>query len=300
MAAAAVDLDLRRRLEAHIDNLPVLPLALANLMALDATAEDYFDRVLQIIEAEPNFAARLLIAANSASSAPSNPVTTLATAIARIGSKGATDLVLALSVTKVFVPRDRWEQSLWRHGVQVAHAARLLATHVPDDEGVRPEEVYACALLHDVGRFVLFQEAPEELRAVDEGDWDTPQTLIDQEQAICGLTHPELGAMACVKWRLPDAIRQSVRKHHDPLPDKLSTLEDKIVAIVRVADLAMFPSAVPGNDSLAQAMSSEELLEYVQPRLPSFLTISGPLLSQLIEQAEADADAACQALGIGH
>lgn len=298
MVAASVNLDLRRRLESHIENLPVLPLALANLMALDTNTDDYFENVLRIIEAEPNFAARLLIAANSAESAPADPVATLASAIARIGSKGAANLVLALSVSKVFVPRDPWEKSLWRHGVQVAHAARLLATHVHPDEGVGPDEVYTCALLHDIGRFVLFQESPDQLRAVDEGDWETPQALIDQETAICGLTHPELGAMACTKWRLPDVVRQSVLKHHDPLPDDLPTPADKVVAIVRLADLAMFPSARPDLENLDETMDLATLVSYLEPRMPPFLKLSGSQLAHLIEQAAADADVASQALGI--
>ncbi len=104
--------------------------------------------------------------------------------------------------------------------------------------------------------------------------------------------------MACQKWRLPDVIRQAVRHHHDPLPEKISTPEEKLVAIVRLADLAMFPSAKPDVESLDQAMDTETLVTYLQPRMPPFLNLSGSQLSKLIEQAGADADAACQALGI--
>ena len=298
MAAASIDPGIRRRLEKHIDSLPVLPLALANLLALDPDDEDYFDDVLRILESEPNFAARLLVAANSAESSPTHPVTTLAGAVARIGSRGATNLVLALSVTKVFVPRDPWEQSLWRHGVQVAHAARSLARHVPDDEAINPDEAYACGLLHDLGRFVFFQEAPDQLRAVDEGAWETPEALIEQELEICGLTHPEVGAMACERWGLPAVIARVVRQHHYPLPERFTDPDEKVVAIVRFADLAMFPSAMPGADVLHRSLGIDELVTYLQPRLPSFLPLSGAQLSQIVEQAGLEADQASQALGI--
>jgi putative nucleotidyltransferase with HDIG domain len=296
---ASIDPDVRRRLERHIDNLPVLPLALAHLLALDPSDDDYFESVIGILESEPNFAARLLVAANSAESSPTQPVTTLAGAVARIGSRGATNLVLALSVTKVFVPRDPWEQSLWRHGVQVAHAARALARFVSGgDEPLNPEEVYACALLHDLGRFVFFQEAPDVLRAVDEGDWDSPQALIEQELEICGLSHAEVGAMACTKWRLPDIVVRVVRHHHDPLPGQITSLDDKVVAIVRLADLAMFPSAKPGAESLAQTLTAPELAVYLAERTPPFLALPGPQLAQIVEEARAEADQACAALGI--
>lgn len=298
VSADSVDLELRRRLEGHIENLPVLPMALSQLLSLDQEDDDYFEKVLTIIESEPNFAARLLIAANSAASAPSNPVTTLANAVARIGSKGATNLVLALSVTRVFIPRDQWERSLWRHGVQVAHAARALATAAGDQE-VNPDEAYTCALLHDIGRFVLFQEAPDRLRMVDEGDWDTPQLLVEQEKEICGITHPELGAMACTKWKLPAPVVAVIRNHHRPLPERYTSGEDKMAAIVRLADLAMFPSTKPGSEHVDKTMEPDVLAASLQHHVPRFLSLTTAKLASIIEQSAADADAACEALGIG-
>ena len=298
MVPASIGSDIRRRLERHIDNLPVLPLALANLMALDPNHENYFDDVIRILESEPNFAARVLVAANSAESSPVRPVTTLAGAVTRIGSRGATNLVLALSVTKVFVPRDPWERSLWRHGVQVAHAAWSMARLASDDDGINPDEVYAAALLHDLGRFVFFQEAPDQLRAIDEGDWDTPEALVEQELQICGLTHPEVGAMACRKWGLPDIIERVVRQHHDPLPERFVGLDEKVVAIVRLADLAMFPSVMPGAESLDRSLSEDQMAAFLEKRSPSFLSLSGTQLTRIVEQAVAEADQASQALGI--
>lgn len=298
MATTSQGLELRRRLEARIETLPVLPLALAKLLSLDPADDGYFDEVIQIIESEPNFAARLLIAANSAESAPAQPITALTGALARVGSRGATNLMLALSVTKVFVPRDPWERSLWRHGVQVAHAARGLVRHAVTDDELNPDEVYACALLHDVGRFVFFQEAPDQLRAIDEGDWDTPQALVEKERQICGLTHPEVGALACRKWGLPDLIFRTVLHHHDPLPPALGGTDEQVIAIVRLADLAMFPSTMPDAHRLDEDLGVEELAAHLESRLPPFLPLSGAQLAQIIEQAAADADQACQALGI--
>ena len=289
---------LRRRLEAHIDRLPVLPQAVARLLSLDPADDGYFDDVVLLLESEPNFAARVLMAANSAASAPTNPVSTLQGAVARIGSRGASNLVLALSVTTVFVPRTPWEQSLWRHGVQVAHAARALATLAADPH-LDPEVVYATALLHDIGRLVMFQEAPEQLQQVDEGDWDTPAALVEQELAICGMSHGEIGALACSRWRLPEPIVSAVRHHHDPLPATFETAADKATAITRLADLAMFPSAMPGSPNLAESLDAEQLRAALGPYLPPFLEVAAHRLHALVQTTAADADAACRALGIG-
>ena len=297
MDPTSIDPGIRRRLQRHIDNLPVLPLALVNLLALDPESDDYFDDVIGILESEPNFAARLLVAANSAYSSPARPIVTLPAAVTRIGSRGATDLVLALSVVKVFVPRDPWERGLWRHGVQVAHAARALAREARGG-GLNPDEAYTCALLHDVGRFVFFQEAPDKLRAVDEGDWSTPQALVEEERVICGLTHPEVGAMACDRWGLPEIIGNIVRRHHDPLPDDFSQPEDRMLAIVQLADLAMFQSVLTGTHGPEEPPDPTVLAADLRPRLPPFLPLSVDKLTEIIEQAEREADQASEALGI--
>lgn len=290
-------IELQRRIEEHLDQLPMLPMAVTRLLALDPSDDEYAAQVVEILEGEPNFAARILKAANSAFSWPADPITTLSHAIARIGSIGAVNLVLAMAVTRVFVPRDPWEQSLWRHAVQVAHAARMLARKggVAD---VNPEEAYVVGLLHDVGRFVLFQEAPDYLRSIDEGHWDTPDTLVDEERAICGLNHAEIGSIACEKWGLPTRIEQAIRSHHDPLPETYDSVDAKLTALVRLADLAMFPSALPDSPSHHATMDDDEFDDFLAPKVPPFVDLDAAGLRRLISEAAAAADDACEALGI--
>jgi putative nucleotidyltransferase with HDIG domain len=220
-------------------------------------------------------------------------VATLRAAITRIGGKGACNLLIAVSISKVFIPRDAWERSLWRHALQVAIASRKLTERC--DGYADPDEVYVCGLLHDVGRFVMFQEAPEQLRRIDEGDWETPEALVELERSICGLTHAELGGLACDKWGLPRSIVRMVREHHakarsaDPL--------DEPTMIVRFADFALFPSAMPGTPGLAEA-DEEKIDQVLRPKLPSFVRLSKHELANLIKSATADADSTSRSLGI--
>ncbi len=286
---------LRRQLEQHLDDLPVLPAVVTRLMALDPDGRDYFDNVLELIESEPNFAARILAAANSAASAPHSPITTLSGAIARLGAGGASRLVIAISVTRVFIPRDDWEKSLWRHAIQVAVTSRAMA-EASTDPSIDPAEAYVCGLLHDVGRFVMFQEAPEQLRQINEGGWDTPERLVSQELAICGITHAELGAMACAKWGLPPSIEQMVRHHHRSDPTLAGSTPDKLAALVRVADLAMFPSAMPGTPGLAEA--DDGSIVHLAGRLPPWIELTMAELRELIVATTDAAEETCVALGV--
>ena len=265
-------------------------------MTLDRTDEGFFDELVGIINSEPNLAARLLEAANSAQSAPRSPVTSVRAAASRLGSSGAANLVTALGVTTVFVPRDKWEQSLWRHSLQVAEGAGALAA-TADEPALKREAAHTAGLLHDIGRFVMFLEAPDALREIDEGNWNSPQELVELERTICGLTHTEIGSIACTQWNLPHHITETVRRHHEPRDEARdsSSVTDMIVELVHFADLALFPSAYADSPNLSEEHVANELI----PKLPSFLKLSPQALLTLITEAIDRANTAASALGLG-
>lgn len=184
--------DILSRLQRHLDDLPVLPTVIVDLLRLAPTATDFFEQVTHIVAADPSFTTRLLVAANSALSNPNQQIVRIQDAVARLGAKNVARLITAMSIARVFVPKTDLERNLWRHAFGVAVVAekvtRAVVGPAPD-----PSTAYAAGLLHDIGRFLLFQEAPQELQHVDETAWATPHELIDAEQRICGFTHAELG-----------------------------------------------------------------------------------------------------------
>ncbi|MFO0685415.1 MAG: HDOD domain-containing protein [Sandaracinus sp.] len=285
---------LRRRLERKIDELPVLPTVVAQLMALDPSGPHYFQDVERLIGSEPSFLARALSAANSASSAPRSPITTLGAAILRIGARNSASLVLSAAVTRVFVPRSSGERALWQHALEVATLARRLARHA-HDASFAPEEAYAAGLLHDVGRFVMFQEAPAELERLDQLEWHSPEELSRHERAVFGLTHAEIGAMACARWSLPQVIVQVVHDHHHEVTGPRGRTA-AMTAVVQIADRAMFASMHACDTDPAQDRASLENLH---------VTRAAPLLGLALDDFEreiglaaAESQSVCEALGI--
>ena len=268
------------------------------LMGLDPESDDHFEKVLSIIQAEPSFSIRVLAAANSAATGSTAPARTLRTALARVGSRVAASMLLAVAVTRIFVPRDPWEKSLWRHAIQVALASRQLAAKAAHTE-LLPDEAYTCGLLHDIGRFVMFQRAPDTLRAIDEGGWTDPQALVKEELRICGLSHAELGASACAQWGLPDSIVRVVRNHHSLSTSKpAESSVDQLTRIVQVADFVMFPSARPGVEGL-ESQLDEVLEEVCATRLPHFLPLDADDLRVVLLAVKREADETAGLLAIG-
>jgi putative nucleotidyltransferase with HDIG domain len=220
-------------LERRLDELPLLPTVVTEVLSLDPDAEDYFDRLLNLAERDPPFAVRVLRCANSAASAPATPVVSLQTAIMRLGSRRCAELVIALAVIRVFVPRTDAQRFLWVHSLQVALLARGLCQRAPTP-GCNAEQAYLCGLLHDIGRFVQFEGAPADLSRIDDTHWSSPVELVSAEHESVGYDHALLGSNACRKWALPASIAEVVRRHHEALPD-LGT-GDRLVRVVQWAD----------------------------------------------------------------
>ncbi len=203
-------------MERKIDELPLLPQVLVRILQLDPEGNNYFEEFGKLTKEDPAFAVRVIALANSSASAPVIPVVSIREALTRMGVGTIRSLVASLAVQRVFLPTKPNEISLWQHSVFTAFAAAKIAEVVPQLE-VNPAESYLVGLLHDIGRFVMFEHAAPELLAVDESKWETPEQLIEADVEVYKFTHSELGYLACVHWQLPESICEAIRHHHTPV-----------------------------------------------------------------------------------
>lgn len=227
-----------------IDQLPVLPAVLTRILRLDPDDVTTFDRLVALAEVDPPFAARLLHLANSARYLRRGGVVlTVQGAVHRMGFAAASELITALSVARVFVPRTDGQRRLWQHSVQVAIGTRMLGRRLESE--LEPGLLYQAGLLHDLGRFLLFETNPDDLGEIDEYGYETPAGLVKAERAICGTDHATLGAEAAARWGLPAWIVSTIAHHHGP-PDDLPEDLDEAVSLVRLADTLSVALGAPG------------------------------------------------------
>ncbi len=227
-----------RSVASAVDQLPVLPSVVSRMLTLDPAAEGYFDAVLSIAEEDPTFAVRVIRLANSPTSAPTKPIVSVRQAVVRLGARECAALVTALSVSRVFIPTTQGQRNLWVHALQTAVAARTIAA-IPAARRCSPEQAYLAGLLHDIGRFVMFEAAANDLGRVDETHWSSPQQLLDVETRLLGYDHAQLGAAVCKRWLLPDAVTELVRLHHvAEVPASLGASEfGHLLRVVQMADM---------------------------------------------------------------
>ncbi len=241
-----------RAMERHIDDLPLLPQVLVKILQLDPEAENYFDEFEKMAAEDPAFAVRVISLANSASSAPADPIDTIKGALARLGAGSIANFVASLSVQRVFVPREPSQIRLWKHSIETAVGAQRIAQLAPELK-VNSDRAYLVGLLHDIGRFVMLEHAEPELREVEEHNWATPDELVQADIDVYTYTHSELGYLACQRWGLPDSVADVVRGHHDDLSDVITAGSlDAEVFCVQIADW-LSVVVLDGLDELSEA-----------------------------------------------
>ncbi len=250
-------LDKMRR---KVDQLPLLPQVLVRILQLDPSQMDYFEQIDRLAREDPPFAVRLLAMANSASSSPAEPITSIKESLTRIGAATITSMVASMAVQRVFMPSSPSQVGLWTHSLRVAVGAETLARMLPELKIV-PGTAYLSGLLHDIGRFVMFEHAPDELLAVDESNWHSPEELLDADVEVFKFTHSELGYLACRHWGLPDETADAVRRHHDKLDGPI--MPGSIEANVLLIEVADWLDVMIFNKEGYKGLSEDELVQEI-------------------------------------
>lgn len=186
-----------------------------------------------VIEKDPDLTARMLKLANSSFYGFPSRLETVSEAINLIGIQQVQDLITASSVVETFsgVSSDFVSmESFWRHSLACGIGARLLAIQkrLP-----KPEKFFVAGLLHDVGRLVLYSQAPKPSQAVFDKYRGERILLRDAEISVLGFDHAQIGEALLRNWLYPPNLVEAVASHHRPASATAFRLE---ASIVHVAD----------------------------------------------------------------
>ena len=240
MTSTATGIDTAALL-ATAQDMGALPVTVTQLVRLVADDDYEIRDLVGIVSLDQSLMASLLRQANSASSAPVTPVTTVRDAAMRLGVGSLLSMALAASVSdkmNAALPGYAMsEGALWRESVAASVAADVLRVKASADV---PVEAGTAALLHDLGKVVLSAHLGTQVlevlsRTAAETDG---QKLLEAENATLGTNHVEVGALVAAHWQLPETIVEAIRQHHD-LGKELSPLS----AAVSVAH-AMVPQVL--------------------------------------------------------
>jgi putative nucleotidyltransferase with HDIG domain len=256
--------------------LPMLPSAMAETLALCQSDTADAARLSHVIHRDPTLAANVLKVANSAAFALPVPCASLQQAVARLGLPRIAETALALCVRGTVFSEPSCRDALarlWRHAALSAcfarEAARLLRRNV--------ETAFLCGLLHDAGKAVLLTSVARAAgsRGVDVGDL----------AAALHARHQDVGEQLAIAWKLPDPVAAAIAHHHEP---ERAQAHGQFAAIACLADLlAHFVDACDG----AQMPQADAIRRHPSIALLNLYPDQLQTLFALASKAQASAEA---------
>jgi len=201
---------------------------------------------------------RTLKLANSAAYGMSRNISSVTEAIAMLGYKNISNIVLSASVYSVMdkslqgYALDRGQ--LWKHSLTVAYAARYIAQRFGKSI---PEEAYVGGLLHDIGKVVLNDYVRFGYGIIVKLVEEKQIPFIEAETQVLGFDHAQVGAMLVEKWGLPEAYGYAVAYHHAPdsVPPEKREKFQPIADVVHTANtLCLMLGVGIGADGLQNPM----------------------------------------------
>jgi len=188
-----------------------LPAAARDAIALCDNANVSRVELSEKLGQDPSLVQGLLRQANGAFyGAGLKPILRVDAAIDRVGIAATRAIVLASCVdgllSKPGGAYDTMLSSVWTHMVNTGPFARVVAPAF----GADPEEAFAVALLHDVGKLVIF-DSISTLRTAKRGAVNLPEEWL---VSVIDHLHEPLGAVAAQRWGLGASAADTIGSHH--------------------------------------------------------------------------------------
>ena len=202
-----VESTLLRQLATGRAGLPLLPEAAAKALRLAEDPHTNMSEIAQLVERDPPLAARFTAIAGSAVYSRGARVTTMHTALVRIGLASARDLLLQVVYERTNAEMSRYQGDVARsfdHSVRTAVAAQCIAKNT----SVTYARAYLCGLLHDIGEARIY-------RILD----GIPNIEVAPEivSTLVARHHMRAGADVARAWNLPEDIVDACMHHHEDI-----------------------------------------------------------------------------------
>ena len=239
--------------------IPPLPVAHMRAMSLVGNPEPSQKDLQQIVDSDPALTAALLRAANSAISAPLDPVRTAHVAIVRVGTIEARRIIMGVALSNSFhdLRRSKMdEHELWRHLI----ATGILADVIAWGE-VEHTEAFTAGLLHDLGRLAMAVEDPGRYSRVV-AMARSGQPAAEAERLVFGLNHMEWGQTIARTWGFPVDVADAIADHHEGTQRGLAwavTRAREVAASLGIGDGILPPDEPPPDSEAALLPIVEEL-----------------------------------------
>ena len=218
--------------------------------------------VAQSLSRDEGLVLRILKLANSAAYGMTRNISDISEAIALLGYKSVSNIILAATVYSAMdkglsgYALDRGE--LWRHSLMVAYTSRHLAQKTG---AVGAEDAYVGGLLHDIGKVVLNDYVKFGYAIIVKMVEEKHIPFTEAETQVLGFDHAAIGEILIEKWKMPESYTIPVAYHHKPneLPEDKKQYQPLLDVVTLSNAICLMLGIGLGADGLQAYMFPEPI-----------------------------------------
>ena len=230
--------------------------------------------IASVIRKDTSLSARLLRIVNSAFYGFPSKIDSVSRAVTIIGTKQLSTLASGVAIINMFkdIPSDIIDmKSFWKHSIACGVNARIIASY----QGIQnTERLFLAGLLHDIGRLVLYNYAPDHSVYALMKAKCANIMLNKIEYEDLDFDHAKIGGLLLKKWKLPVLMEHAVMYHHNPQKSR-DPLEP---SIVHLADIM--------TNARGIGSSGERFVSPLDPDAWECIGLSTNILDLTIKQAD--------------
>jgi putative nucleotidyltransferase with HDIG domain len=234
------------KVKESIDKMPPLSPVVNKIIQVANNVSSTAQELTDVIQMDPVLMAKMLKMVNSAYFGLSHDIKSLKQAVVMLGINTIKNAALSSVVLgNISIKKNSAfdGEAFWTHSFGVGIASKLIAKKIGIDTKLL-EEYFACGLMHDIGRILINNSFPEEMKKILEVNADRKYPILEIEKNILGLTHEEIGIAIGKKWQFETNFLYAVGRHHIPVCTGSSSIYSMIVSAaetsVRMLDLGNF------------------------------------------------------------
>ena len=218
------------------ESIPPLPMTAIKLSEVISRPTVSAADIAEVLQYDPAVTANLLRLCSTAYFGFSEKVVSVKDAVVKLGTNEVFQLVMA-STSRKLLNREVTGYALppgalWRQSV----GAALSAQKVSRIRGLsRRGMAFTAGLLLDIGKLALDKIVDYEFEHLTEKAAEEEISFVQAEEALLGISHPEMGARLAESWSLPAELVSCIRYHHNPheAPEE----HRELVSVCHLADL---------------------------------------------------------------
>ena len=203
----AIEIDPKTFLYNHCE-LPYLPEILLEIQKLMSSNDFTANKIANLINNDPAMIAQVLKVANSAYYSFPKEIKDVKFALAYMGTNDIYRIVLSLSVVNTLSAGDKESfNKIWLHSVYTALCARYLSRKY--EPLIAAGEIWAAAILHDIGKLVYLKFYPEHFKALLDHSEENGILFSESEKLLKFPKSSYFGVLLSDRWRLPIRIKEA-------------------------------------------------------------------------------------------